>query len=144
MSLEAALQENTAALNAVRAVMESNFGKPGVHGGDKPGAGAASVKTETKTAGATKAAAPAAAAAATSDVPDYEKVVNPKVLEVVKKAGRDVAVALLATFKDSEGNPVKNGKGLQPSDYAAVVRACDAAISAAAAPKVAAEEEQLV
>lgn len=135
MTIEAALQENTAALRdhaaALRAVAESNFGKPGVHGGDKPAAAPAKP---------TKAPAAATGEAA---APDYEKVVNPKILECVKKAGRETAVSILAQYKDADGNPCKNGKGLQAADYAKVVSDCDSAIIGAGAIKTA-EEAPLV
>lgn len=112
MSLEQALSDNTAAVKALTEAM--NLGKP-----------------------ALTAAAPPAAAKANSKAPppagviDYASVVNPKVLEAVRKAGREATVAILASFSGATGKPAANGKEVQSADYPALVAKLQAAIDAA-------------
>lgn len=137
MSIEQAIAENTAELRNVAALL-SNFGKPLVHG-----SGQTSDAAPPKPAKATPAAKPAAAAAAAATL-DYETVVNPKIMECVKKAGREVTIAILAQFKGPKGEPAKNGKEIQLPDYPELIAKCDEMIALRATPAAAAAEAPLV
>lgn len=121
MSLEQAVVENTAALNNVAALL-ANFGKPVLQGS---GAAAPAKPAKAAPAPAAVAAAPAPQAATL----DYETVVNPKILETVKKAGRETAIKILAEFKNADGKPAANGKQVQPADYAELIAKCDEMIA---------------
>lgn len=131
MSIEQAIQENTAELRNVAALL-SNFGKPLVHG-----SGQTSDAAPPKPAKATPAGKPVGAAAAATTAAatlDYETVVNPKIMECVKKAGREVTIAILAQFKGPKGEPAKNGKEIQLPDYPELIAKCDEMIALRATP----------
>lgn len=141
MSIEQAIQENTAELRNVIAAL-SNFGKPLVHGSGQTSDAAPPKPAKAATpTGKPAAAAPAPAPVATLD---YETVVNPKIMECVKKAGREITIAILAQFKGPKGEPAKNGKEIQLPDYPELIAKCDEAITLRTAPAAAAAEAPLV
>lgn len=129
MSLEQAIEKNTAALNVLnetlgRAKLMAHPEQPGKTA-TKPEAAPAAAKVPTPEAVAAKAASEAAAAAA----PDYQKVVNPLILECAKVTTKAATLAILGGFTTTEGAPCANGKQVKPEDYASLVQRLRAAIA---------------
>lgn len=137
MSLEQALEKNTAAVNALnetigKAKLMAHTEQPGMVLGAAAGAQAASkaAKVPTPEALAANAAAEAAKAVAAAAAPDYEKVVNPLILKCAQVTTRATAGSILATFTSVDGKPCTNGKHVKPEDYASLVQKLNAAIAA--------------
>jgi hypothetical protein len=110
MSLEQALQDNTAALKAFTAAFGSGNALT-----------AAPKALEEKIAKAEKTvAAPAKAATKkeepASDIPDYEKVVKPAVIAYVKANTREAMDQILL-----DNFEVKSAKDLKPNQYQALL-----------------------
>ena len=125
MTLEAAIQENTAAVRDLIAAINAQA------------AGGTAVKvtnTTTKTtkaattspvpAPAEKAKEPAAPAPAATDSDVTYQEASKAVIGLKNAKGRDAAVAVLAQFN------AKNLQEVKPEDFAAVVKACQEAAEA--------------
>lgn len=131
MSLELAIEKNTAAVNALAEVIgkaklsahPEQPSKAATKAQDAP----APAKVPTPEAVAANAAAEAAKAAA----PDYEKVVNPLILKCAQVTTKATAISILGTFTSVDGKPCSNGKHVKPEDYSALMVKLNAAIDAA-------------
>lgn len=108
MSLEKALEANTAALLALTAALSANAAI------SKAAAPASPAATTTP-----PAAAPAAAKPAPSAALDYEKDVKPLALRVAKEKTRDGLLAVLGQFNIAQANLLK------PEQYGAFIAACN-------------------
>lgn len=126
MSLEQAVQENTAAVRALIAALagstiasaaNENVAQPDAAKPTKPKA----VKTE-----AAPAPAPVDIAkdAYTPPTPDYDKEVAPLLTKVLKAGGRQTLMSLFGRFK------VANGGQLKAEQYAQVIADCGATLEA--------------
>lgn len=134
MSLEAAVQENTAAIQALtRALAGMKFGDYA----NSP-ATPAEIKASTPAPAAPPAPRTPPPPPPADDDVKYDDVaaeVNAfiKAGASNKAKGRDAALALLATFKDAKGAPLAkqddtgtwsgNAKAARPSDYAGIIAA---------------------
>lgn len=91
-------------------------------------AGKVAAEMEAKAKIAAEAASKAKSAeagAASSDAPDYNKVVYPKLLGLVNAKGKDAWVSLAAEFKNEAGVPPAKGANVDPKDYARLVARID-------------------
>lgn len=134
MSLEAALAENTAAVNALRAQLAGGAPTP-VKGSvtETLDRVEKNVAAATKPAATPKAGKPPAAPKPTeTEGPTYDQV-KEKALALAQTKGRDALVAINAEFK------VKNAQELKPEKYAEYLAAI-AEASGEGAPAAEAEE----
>jgi hypothetical protein len=65
----------------------------------------------------------AAASADSADVPDFQKVVYPLLLDFVNKKGKDAWVEMAKKFPNEEGVAPPKGKDVLPKHYAGLVAA---------------------
>lgn len=133
MSLEAAIAENTAAVNKLIALME------------KGGALPASAPAATPAAEPTEAAPAPAAEAKKPGRPKKEEPKAPAVsfdevkaalLKVKGEKGAGAAKAIIATVGKADAMA-----DMKPDTYAAVLAACEAALAPAPEPEAEAEDE---
>lgn len=134
MSLEQALDKNTAALNALnetigKAKLMAHPDQPAAKAATKAAEPPAAAKVPTPEAIAANAAVEAAKAAA----PDYDKVVNPLILKCAQTTTKAATLAILGGFTSADGKPCANGKQIKPEDYARLVQQLNAAITSAGA-----------
>lgn len=130
MSLELAIQQNTAAINALIEILSKGFGATVVSPDaleeqvleEKP-APAEKPKRAKKEAKAEPVEQPAEEPAAQVSPPTYTEA-SAKVIEVANKKGRAVAVEILARFDGA-----KKLAEVKASDYAAVIAACELALA---------------
>lgn len=123
MSLELALQENTAAVNALRALLEKGFTPtPAADQVDAPAETTkASTKRETKKAEAPKVEEPATETKAAE--PATRDQAGKALTTLANKKGRDAAMNVLTNVGAKTLGEVK------PDDYAAVITACELALA---------------
>lgn len=124
MSLELALQQNTAAIEALTQLLKGGAVPAPAPVGEQP-ASAESTKTTRTKPKKTEATAPADDTAAVEGgdaapaASTYAEA-SAKVVEVANKKGRQAAVEILGRF----GGAKKLGE-VDPSKFAAVIAACD-------------------
>lgn len=127
MSLEAAIQENTATMRELINKLGTGPALPGV---DKPAAAPAPARpAATKPPQAPKGAAPAASVAASAPAATYRDAER-AVLDLAKVKQREAAVKLLATFKGADGKPATNLKQVLEKDWGALIAAAKTAQAA--------------
>lgn len=130
MSLEATIQENTAAIRELIAKLTTGPALAGVAPAtpkaDKPAPdrGRASAQAGPTPEQIKAGAKPGVEPAPEAKTPAYEDV-SKAVLALAKDKGRDVAVEVLSRFehKDKPGVKADNGKNLKPADYGAFIKA---------------------
>lgn len=127
MSLEVAINENTAAVKALIAALGAGVATPGYIAPDKAPAGVigrpATISAE-EIAANTKVAAELAATKARNAAPaalDYDKDVKAPFLALAKAKGRDVALGLLTPYGVATANLVPADKW--PELVAAIAQA---------------------
>jgi hypothetical protein len=133
MSLELAIQQNTAAINALIEMLSKGFGATIVSPDAleeqvllepaAAGAGATKVKRAKKETKAEPAAETPAEEPAQVAPPTYTEA-SAKVVEVANKKGRQAAVEILSRFDGA-----KKLAEVKASDYAAVICACELALA---------------
>lgn len=121
MSLEKALQDNTAAVEKLTAAIVQFAATANGAAAPTP-----AVKADTEEKAEEKPVKKAAAKAEKKEDPEekYNAEVKPKVLELVKSKGREAVMAILAEF----GADLKSAKDLAPGQYDDFVAKIQAAI----------------
>ena len=122
MSLETAISENTAAIHTLIALLSQGGSKTQAKGARSNNASDTEEgrTEETKPAAAEEKPASKAQTSADEAVVTYQDAAK-AIQDLAKTKGRDAAIAVLATFNAIKLPEVKE------SDFAAVVKACEAA-----------------